>query len=67
MGELLTVVMSLNWDTLVQGLLMVVGGFALLATLTANKSDDKVVSWVLKAVNFLGANWGKSKNDPKEP
>lgn len=67
MGELVTVVMSMDWPTLVSGLLMVVGGFAILATLTANTADDKAVAWMLKIINFLGANWGKAKNDPKEP
>ena len=67
MGELVTVVMSMDWSSVLEGLLMVVGGFAVLATLTANQADDKVVSWMLKVINFLGANWGKAKNDPKEP
>jgi hypothetical protein len=43
-------------------ILEVVGAFALLATMTPNKSDDEVMAWVLKAVNFLGANTGKAKN-----
>ena len=40
----------------------IVGGFALLATLTPNKSDDKIVQTILDVVNFLGANLGKAKN-----
>jgi|TARA_R110000787_G_scaffold81089_1_gene176063 hypothetical protein len=43
-------------------ILEVVGAFSLLATMTPNKSDDEVMAWVLKAVNFLGANTGKAKN-----
>ena len=43
-----------------------IGSFALLATITANKTDDKIMNYVLKAINFLGANIGKAKNDPNE-
>jgi len=41
----------------------VVGSFALIATLTPNETDDKVVNILLKVINFLGANFGKAKND----
>jgi len=47
-----------NLETVLQG----VGAFAILATLTPNKTDDKIVQWILTAVNFLGANLGKAKN-----
>ena len=39
-----------------------VGSFALIATLTPNKTDDRILQWVLDIVNFLGANIGKAKN-----
>ncbi len=42
--------------------LTVVGAFAVIATATANKSDDKIVQFILDLINFLGANLGKSKN-----
>lgn len=45
--------------------LSVVGAFAVIAAWTPNKSDDKIVQLILDAVNFLGQNFGKSKNDPK--
>ena len=51
-----------NWDTLAQGLLAVVGGFSLLATLTPNEADNKVLDMVYKLINTLGANFGKAKN-----
>jgi len=41
----------------------VVGSFALIATLTPNKADDKIVSFLLQLVNFLGGNIGKAKNE----
>lgn len=43
--------------------LAVVGAFALIATKTANQSDDRIVQVILDIINFLGANLGKSKND----
>ena len=42
--------------------LTIVGTFAVIATKTANKSDDKIVQFILDIINFLGANLGKSKN-----
>ena len=40
----------------------VTGTFALIATQTPNKTDDKIIQFLLDVVNFLGANFGKSKN-----
>ncbi len=45
-------------------ILEVIGAFAILATMTPNKTDDKIVQVVLDLVNFLGANTGKAKNPP---
>lgn len=41
----------------------IVGGFAILASITANKTDDKVVDWVLRIINAVGFNFGAAKND----
>tara|TARA_R110000796_G_scaffold232457_1_gene350728 strand:+ start:1931 stop:2113 length:183 start_codon:yes stop_codon:yes gene_type:complete len=43
--------------------LAVVGGFAAIATITPNETDDKIVNILLKLINFLGANFGKAAND----
>ena len=40
----------------------IVGGFAVIASMTPNKSDDSIVQTILDMVNFLGANFGKAKN-----
>jgi hypothetical protein len=40
----------------------VVGVFALVATLTPNTSDNAIVDFILKLINFGGANVGSSKN-----
>ncbi len=39
-----------------------VGVFALVATLTPNTSDNAIVDFILKLINFGGANVGKSSN-----
>jgi len=43
-------------------LFKIIGGAAIIATLTPNKSDDKIIDWAWKIVNFAGANFGKAKN-----
>ena len=50
-----------SWVPLV---LQVVGAFAAVATITPNKTDDKIVQFLLDLVNFLGGNLGKAKNEP---
>lgn len=43
--------------------LAVVGAFALIAVKTPNKVDDKIGQVLMDIINFLGANFGKAKND----
>lgn len=59
----------LNWvlenkETVVVGALAIVGGFATLATLTANETDNKILNAILLAINMFGQNYGNAKNDP---
>ena len=42
----------------------IVGAFAMVASITKNQVDDKVINYVLKAINILGFNFGAAKNDP---
>ena len=42
--------------------LQVAGVFAVIATLTPNKVDDKIIQFVMDLINFLGGNFGKAKN-----
>lgn len=42
----------------------IVGAFSMIAAMTANETDDKVVNYILKTINFLGFNFGTAKNDP---
>lgn len=44
-------------------ILAVIGAFAVLATFTPNKFDDKIIQFILDFINFLGGNFGKAKND----
>ena len=39
-----------------------IGIFAVIARFTENKSDDKVVQFLLTAINVAGMNTGKAKN-----
>ena len=52
-----------NWQSWLAVLTSIIGSAALVATLTPNKSDDRIVQWILDIVNFVGANVGKAKNN----
>ena len=40
----------------------IVGVFAILATTTANKTDNKIVDMLLKLINFVAMNFGEASN-----
>jgi len=40
----------------------VIGSFALIATVTPNKTDNKIAQVLLDIVNFIAANLGKAAN-----
>lgn len=42
--------------------LAIIGAFAAIATVTPNKTDDKIIQFLMDVVNFLGGNFGKAKN-----
>ena len=52
-----------NWENVIGIATSVVGAFAIISTMTPNPKDDKIVSQLYSLINFLGANFGKSKND----
>jgi len=58
---LLTYIIS-NWQAWLAVATSVIGSAALVATLTPNKSDDRIVQWLLDIINFVGANVGKATN-----
>ena len=45
-------------------ILIFIGVFSTIATMTPNKVDDKILQFLMDLVNFLGGNLGKAKNDP---
>ena len=51
-----------NLPSYLEIITQVVGVFALVATLTPNTSDNAIVDFILKLINFGGANVGSSKN-----
>ena len=55
-----------NWENVIGIATSCVGAFAIIATMTPNPQDDKIVSQLYKFINFLGANFGKSKNKETE-
>ena len=60
--SMMTYIMT-NWQGWLAAATRVVGSAAVIATLTPNKSDDRIVQWLLDIVNFIGANVGKAKNN----
>ena len=62
---ILTYIMT-NWQAWLAAATSVIGSAAVIATLTPNKSDDRIVQWLLDIVNFIGANVGKAKNKPSD-
>ena len=40
----------------------IIGVFAIIATMTPNENDNKIVSILLKVINLAGLNVGKAKN-----
>ena len=61
MGGVVSYVME-NYMQLLAAVGGIVGGFAVIASMTPNKSDDRIVQMMLDMVNFIGANFGKAKN-----
>jgi phage I-like protein len=53
-----------NGGTILAALSAIIGGFSIIATLTPNQTDNKVINALLKVINFLAANFGNAKNDP---
>ena len=51
-----------NSGNMVDIALKIVGAFAVIATMTPNESDNKIADGLMRLVNMLGANFGKSSN-----
>ena len=64
MNEVISLITN-NYVAILSAVGSIVGGFAVIASMTPNKSDDRIVQIILDVVNFLGANFNKAKNDKK--
>ena len=62
--DIIETIQSWDWTPIVAVALQLVGAFALIATQTANRSDTAIADFLLRAINFLGANANRSRNDP---
>ena len=51
-----------NAGNMVDIALKIAGAFAVIATMTPNESDNKIADGLMRLVNMLGANFGKSSN-----
>ena len=51
-----------NWFSIFELFSALVGVFAMVATMTPNKSDNVIADKLLNLVNVFGANFGKAKN-----
>ena len=47
---------------LVEAAMKIIGGFAILATMTKNQTDNRILNYILRAINFFGANVGRARN-----
>ncbi len=61
-----TKVMSLFTAGNFEHILAATGAFAALATLTANKTDNKICNAILRFINYFGMNFGLAKNKDEE-
>lgn len=51
-----------NWTEILSAVTSIVGGFAIIATLTPNQADNKIIDAVMQMINALGGNFGNAKN-----
>lgn len=51
-----------NWTEILSAVTSIVGGFAIVATLTPNQADNKIIDAVMQMINTLGGNFGNAKN-----
>lgn len=51
-----------NWAEILSAVTSIVGGFAIIATITPNQTDNKIIDAVMQMINTLGGNFGNAKN-----
>ena len=53
---------ALDWSSIGNIVLQVVGLASIVSSMTVNKSDDKLVQLLIDGLNTLGMNIGRSRN-----
>ncbi len=43
-----------NWKDILTAVLSILGAFSIIAKLTPNKTDDKIINYLLKIINVFG-------------
>lgn len=51
-----------NAESIVDVMLKLVGAFAIISTMTPNEADNAIADSLLRFINLLGGNFGKSSN-----
>ena len=51
-----------NTENIIDVLLKLVGAFAIISTMTPNEADNAIADSLLRFINLLGGNFGKSSN-----
>jgi hypothetical protein len=60
--DFITTLQGLDWTSLLEIGLQLVGTFALIAAMTKNSSDNVIADFLLRVVNTLGGNIGRARN-----
>ena len=61
--EIIIAYLVANGPTLISLLTSLIGVFAIVASMTPNTTDDKVVQVLLTLINKFGFNFGNAKNE----
>jgi hypothetical protein len=51
-----------NWVQILSSVTSIVGGFSVIASMTPNSADNRIVDMLMRVINVMGVNIGKSKN-----
>ena len=60
--DFIATLQGLDWTSLLEVGLKLVGTFALIAAMTKNTSDNVIADFLLRVVNTLGGNIGRARN-----
>ena len=59
--DIINIFLGLDWTTIVNSILTIVGGFSVLATLTPNTSDDRIIQTALDWINRFALLVGRAR------